>query len=74
MSEPEYVCRKLHGIGPEDPAFTAGYRHVDEVAVPLADVDFVGGGPMWYGWAVREAFWFGVQWAREQELKSEAAG
>ena len=48
-----------------DPAFLPGCK--------LAEIDtsnaVVNGGFSWYGWAVRPAFWAGVQWQRQQDTK-----
>lgn len=51
-------------VDEDDDAFVAGYDFVDEM-VPRAE-RVVGGAPMWFGWAIREAFWAGVQWEREK--------
>lgn len=47
-----------------DPAFEAGAKFVDRNS-EHAD-GFHGHAPWWYGWMVRQAFWCGVKWAREQ--------
>ena len=44
----------------------AGYRHVDTM-IPRADA--FGVGPLWYGWALREAFVAGAEW---QERRAPA--
>ena len=48
----------------DDPAFNAGYQFV-ETHTATAD-GFHGTAPWWHGWMVRQAFWCGVKWAREQ--------
>ena len=30
-----------------------------------------GGAPLWHGWALREAFLAGVQWARQEQSSDE---
>lgn len=47
-----------------DPAFDAGYHFVDR-HMETGDA-YVGPSPLWHGWMVRQAFWCGVKWAREQ--------
>ena len=48
----------------DDPAFDAGYEFVERHR-QTAD-GFHGAAPWWYGWMVRQAFWCGAKWAREQ--------
>lgn len=47
----------------DDPAFKAGYDFVDR---HQHTGDSPPPAPMWHGWMVRQAFWCGVKWAREQ--------
>jgi hypothetical protein len=57
-----------HSPSPDDPAFLAGYAHVEHTMARAEASD--GIGPLWRGWAVREAFWAGVQWQREQAARA----
>lgn len=42
-----------------------------ETMVPRADDhDFNGVYPLWYGWALQDAFWAGIDWARKQDKKT----
>jgi hypothetical protein len=52
---------------PDDPAFEAGYQFVT-AAKQRAD-GFHGAAPWFYGWAVRQAFWEGIKWERNQRMK-----
>lgn len=47
----------------EDPAFSAGYDFVER-NTGTSDGKH-GLAPWWYGWMVRQAFWAGVKWSRE---------
>ena len=44
-------------------AFHAGYRLVDEAVESGADGK-IGISPVWYGWALRCAFWSGYLYAK----------
>jgi hypothetical protein len=55
-----------------DPAFDEGYQFVERNRAK-AD-EFRGNAPMWYGWMVRQAFWCGVKWAREQKRSCYVSG
>ena len=58
----------------KDPAFRAGYRFVDQL-LGFGVVDhWIGPAPLWHGWAVREAFWAGVEWEREQQKQMDEMG
>ena len=49
----------------EDPAFDAGFKYIDQLVDQDVHDAQVHNAPLWYGWAVREAFWAGVEWQRE---------
>lgn len=56
---------------PVDPRWATGeipaaYRHVESMVYRADSVN--GQSPMWYGWAVREAFLAGAQWQRDQPI------
>ena len=51
----------------DDPAFLPGCK-LAETNIDNSDA-VVNGGFAWYGWAIRAAFWAGVQWQREHEQK-----
>jgi len=50
--------------GTSDPAFREGYQFVERNKA--TGDGFHAKAPWWYGWMVRQAFWCGVKWAREQ--------
>jgi|GEM_PF-3059482 hypothetical protein len=54
---------------PDDPAFQVGFDRVNAM-LPVHD-GRIASAPMWFGWAIREAFWAGVLWAREQERRDD---
>jgi hypothetical protein len=51
-----------------DEAFRAGYKLVDSM-LERNNFRISGIYPMWYGWALRVAFWAGVNWERDREAK-----
>ena len=57
--------KQSRGIDSEDDAFVAGFDHV-ETMVPQADAHGDGVAFAWHGWALRDAFWAGVQWQRKK--------
>jgi hypothetical protein len=44
--------------------FKAGYAHVDEMMEHADAIDHRA--PMWYGWALRSAFWAGAMWQKNR--------
>ena len=58
MPTPDALQRDPHDASP----MKAAYAYVDAM-VPRADVQMPD-GPAWYGWAIRQAFLDGVDWAR----------
>lgn len=48
----------------------AGYAHVE--AMPRAD-GHIGSSPIWYGWALREAFVAGAEWQEKRRQTENAA-
>lgn len=62
----------------EDPAHIAGYRFVSQLAngeLRLGVVDYwIGPAPLWHRWAIREAFWAGVEWERKQQQQIDEGG
>ena len=44
-------------------AFSAGYHFVER---HIHTADTHAPYPAWYEWMVRQAFWEGIRWAREQ--------
>ena len=49
------------------PEIAAAYNYVESVKHTTDSTD--GGPPMWYGWALREAFLAGISHAREKVTK-----
>ena len=47
----------------ESEAMDAAYEYVEHVAKTPDAIR--GGAPMWYGWALRDAFIAGAQWHKE---------
>lgn len=48
---------------PTDPLFDAGYAFVDR---HISTADAPSPFPAWHGWMVRQAFWEGARWARDE--------
>ena len=48
----------------DDPAWMAG-QHFLERNQGTFDTRH-DGAPLWFGWMVRQAFWCGVKWSRDQ--------
>jgi hypothetical protein len=48
----------------DDPAWMAGNQFLER-NLETAD-GFLGIAPWWHGWMVRQAFWCGVRWSRDQ--------
>ena len=53
----------------DDAALLASHKHVE---LMCDDPDgLIGMAPVWHGWALRDSFWAGVVWAREQAEQTE---
>ena len=55
-------------LPPDDPAGIEAYRIID---ANLKHSVWDGRSFLWYGWALRAAFWAGVSWARRNDKEKQ---
>lgn len=51
------------------------FRAIDafiEALIPRADAEGPGRAPLWYGWAVRDAFRAGIAWQKARQARETA--
>jgi hypothetical protein len=56
----------------DDPLFDAGYEYVESEVAKESQTITIGTAPLWYGWALRAAFWAGAKWERERSAEQRS--